>query len=194
MLEQVLRMDETQVAVWQVDWSTMRHTIDLRTLPILTDLIHETLVGNETAASAPPELMQRLLQTSANERRKVLSAYIRQQVSRILRLNPSSEPGIRQRLFDLGLDSLMAIELKNSLSASLGYPLRPTLVFDYPTIETLTNYLMAEVPALQELASTATGPTQAPLTTADNEVDQMIAAVAQLSDDDVARALRRRSH
>ena len=44
----------------------------------------------------------------------------------------------------------MAVELKNSLQASLGQTLRATLVFDYPTIEALVNYLFHDVLELSE--------------------------------------------
>jgi hypothetical protein len=40
-----------------------------------------------------------------------------------------------------GLDSLGAVELKNSLEGALGISLPQTLVFDYPTKDALTRYL-----------------------------------------------------
>jgi acyl carrier protein len=46
---------------------------------------------------------------------------------------------------DLGLDSLMAVELRNSLASSLDMQLSPTLVLDYPTLRTLTGFLLAEM-------------------------------------------------
>jgi myxalamid-type polyketide synthase MxaB len=48
---------------------------------------------------------------------------------------------MRTRLFDLGIDSLMAVELKNRLESGLGQSLHSTLVFDYPTLESLAGYL-----------------------------------------------------
>jgi 3-oxoacyl-(acyl-carrier-protein) synthase/acyl carrier protein len=45
-------------------------------------------------------------------------------------------------LMDSGLDSLGAVELRNSLSASFNLQLPATLVFDYPTIEALTKYII----------------------------------------------------
>lgn len=48
-------------------------------------------------------------------------------------------------LFDMGMDSLMAVELRGRLERSLGVPLPSTLTFNYPTIRALTDYLLKEV-------------------------------------------------
>lgn len=49
----------------------------------------------------------------------------------------------RHRLFDIGIDSLMAVELRNSLHSGLAISLPSTLVFDYPTVEALVDFLAA---------------------------------------------------
>jgi hypothetical protein len=46
---------------------------------------------------------------------------------------------------DLGIDSLMAVELRNRLAAGLECTLHPTLLFDYPTLESLVVYLIEHV-------------------------------------------------
>jgi hypothetical protein len=46
-------------------------------------------------------------------------------------------------LQELGLDSLLAVELRNVLSNGLGLPRRlpATLLFDYPSVSAITDYL-----------------------------------------------------
>jgi acyl carrier protein len=56
-----------------------------------------------------------------------------------------SDIGAEEPLMSAGLDSLGAVELKNSLEGSLGVSLPQTLVFDYPTKDALTRYLTATV-------------------------------------------------
>ena len=44
-------------------------------------------------------------------------------------------------LKEIGLDSLMAVELRNALTRSLGQPLPATLLFDHPTLDALAAHL-----------------------------------------------------
>src|SRR5262249_2087647 len=66
------------------------------------------------------------------------------QIARILGLSSPDDVELRGRLFDLGLDSLMAVELKTRLERTLCCTIRPTLVFDYPTLEALVGYFAQE--------------------------------------------------
>ena len=79
------------------------------------------------------------------EREGILLDKVRMEVAQTLGLSSAKEIDLGQRLFNLGLDSLMAIELRSRLQSSLQRPLPSTLLFDYPTIESLVNYLNREV-------------------------------------------------
>src|SRR5262249_20298248 len=48
-------------------------------------------------------------------------------------------------LFDIGIDSLTGIELVGHLQTSLGCSLPSTLIFKYPTIANLVDFLSNEV-------------------------------------------------
>ena len=73
--------------------------------------------------------------------------YVQRQSVKVLGLDSTQHLDPKQPLSELGLDSLMAVELRSLLSAELGLSrgLPATLVFDYPTIAALTQYLADEV-------------------------------------------------
>jgi len=93
--------------------------------------------------------MAELIGALANERRGILETFVREQIARSLGIVDGNSIGERQRLFDLGFDSLMAVELRNRLETALKKPLRRTLTFDFPRVDALTEYLadLLDLPA-----------------------------------------------
>jgi len=71
----------------------------------------------------------------------VVHSDVQDAVSRILgSAVPASEP-----LMAAGLDSLGAVELRNSLEGSFGMQLPSTLVFDYPTVDSISEFLAGKL-------------------------------------------------
>jgi acyl transferase domain-containing protein/NADPH:quinone reductase-like Zn-dependent oxidoreductase/acyl carrier protein len=106
--------------------------------------------AREVSADAPqPKQRQRfreiLRDAVAAERREMIGEHLRSQTVRLLSLPAQTRIDEDEALHDLGLDSLMAVELRNSLAASLDVQLPPTMVLDYPTLRTLTDFLLAEL-------------------------------------------------
>ncbi|HLH22063.1 MAG TPA: type I polyketide synthase [Chloroflexota bacterium] len=106
----------------------------------------EATRNGSPAASAPDPaeaLRQQLDEALPGERREILLNYVRRQLARVLRLTASQPIDRERRLMDLGLDSLMAVELGNRLRAGLGLDqkLPATLIFDYPTSDAIAGYL-----------------------------------------------------
>jgi acyl carrier protein len=66
---------------------------------------------------------------------------VREQIINALGLRPSMELKLDQGLTDLGMDSLIAVEISNRLKRSLGCSLPLPLAFEYPMLEALTDYL-----------------------------------------------------
>ena len=61
-------------------------------------------------------------------------------LSQLLEIEPS-KVDTQVSFNEYGLDSSAAIVLSGDLQEWLGKDLEPTLLFDYPTIEALANYL-----------------------------------------------------
>jgi acyl carrier protein len=113
-----------------------------------------------------------------------LRAHVLAVLARVLKLPEGERPDPRQGFADQGVDSLMAVELKNRLGADLGVALPATLVFDYPDAERLTRNLLSRLqPALAIGAAPANPAPPAPAGPARG------ASVADLSDAEVEALL-----
>jgi acyl carrier protein len=92
-----------------------------------------------------PQLRTRLGEAVPRERESILTSHLRETLARVAGVGIAGPLDPQQPLAELGLDSLMAIELRNSLAQSLGQPLPTTLLFDYPSLDALTRYLLNAV-------------------------------------------------
>jgi hypothetical protein len=81
----------------------------------------------------------------ADERHLELGRRIQAEVSQIFALASLGEIPWDRPLKDFGLDSLLAIELRNRLAGLLGRSLPATLAFDYPTIARQADFILGEV-------------------------------------------------
>jgi myxalamid-type polyketide synthase MxaB len=73
----------------------------------------------------------------------------------VLSLSLSSLGDPQQGFTELGIDSLTSIELRNSLQSAPKRSLPATLLFDYPTLATLAEYLINIVFSREASAKTA---------------------------------------
>ncbi|NER48710.1 MAG: acyl carrier protein, partial [Symploca sp. SIO1A3] len=78
-------------------------------------------------------------------RRSLLVAHVRRQVALVLGIKNPESIALETGFFNLGLDSLTSVELRNKLQTSLDCSLPSTLAFDYPTVTKLVNYLVQNV-------------------------------------------------
>jgi len=101
--------------------------------------------GRQLPAAAPRALFVQLEEAAPTRRHGLLSKYITAQVLDILQFESSRPLEPSQGFFQIGMDSLMAVELQSRLQAALGVPLSSTVSFDQPTIERLATYLLDDV-------------------------------------------------
>jgi NAD(P)-dependent dehydrogenase (short-subunit alcohol dehydrogenase family)/acyl carrier protein len=81
------------------------------------------------------------------ERLPRMETYVRGAARKVLGLSASRPMPAETALQDMGLDSLMALELRNVLAQAMGRPLSATLLFDYPTVRGLAGFLLGLVEA-----------------------------------------------
>jgi acyl carrier protein len=74
----------------------------------------------------------------------VFERFLITQLAQVLRL-PVSRIDPARPMGQLGLESLMALELRNRLEASLGLKLSATVVWNHPTVQALVRYLASRM-------------------------------------------------
>jgi acyl carrier protein len=131
----------------------------------------------------PAGLRALLAEASPGSREHLVRAAVREQALKVLGLDPGFALDPKRPLQELGLDSLMAVELRNALGAAVGQSLPATLLFDYPTIAALVGYLGSEVLGLHEASPEVA---KEPAARAGTDV---AASIEEMSDEDVDRLL-----
>jgi acyl transferase domain-containing protein len=131
-----------------------------------------------------PALLQQLATAAQHERRALLLAFVLRAANDVLG-RPAAQPlEPHQRLFEAGMTSIMAVAFRDRLQAGVGQPLRSTLVFSYPTVAAIVEYLAVQVLALEPPAAHAEPRAAAPPATD--------AVIAQLSEDEAEALLAER--
>jgi acyl transferase domain-containing protein len=169
------RWKQPFVSVLPIDWSVHARARAGRRLPLFANLVSD--------CSRSPLLSQRIAVAGREERRRLINGVVKEIVGKILkisfaRLDPHRAFG------EMGLTSLMALELRNGLEAALARPLSATLAWNYPTIEALAEHL-----AESELTEPRRVDSLSPEVTEELSFEQD--HVAHLSEEEAVRALRR---
>ena len=136
-----------------------------------------------------------LEQAPPQKRFDALVDLVRRQVGFVLQRDSHKPPGRRERLMDVGLDSLMAVELRDQIEKSLGLSkaLPATLVFDYATCDAVAGYLLTDVLQMA-CAQGAAAEGQTLRIEAEqpgpSAADEALERIKDLSDDEVERLMR----
>ena len=125
---------------------------------LLRALVRPALRRAGGAAASASALKHWLSTLPQGEREGALLTWVREEVAAVLGLaGPAAVPGDRP-LKELGLDSLMAVELRNQLSARAQTTLPATLAFDYPTPKAIAELLFRRAFAELDVARPAAVP------------------------------------
>ncbi|MFJ2249632.1 SDR family NAD(P)-dependent oxidoreductase [Streptomyces sp. NPDC087862] len=94
------------------------------------------------SAATPSGLREQLAALPEAERRAELTRLVQREAAVVLGVSGTDGIGAQQVLKELGIDSLMAVELRRRLSAETGLTLPSTLAFDYPTPTAVAGLLL----------------------------------------------------
>jgi NAD(P)-dependent dehydrogenase (short-subunit alcohol dehydrogenase family)/acyl carrier protein len=181
----LLERDFTQIAVIAIEWDRLfQNDPAASKLAMFSELAEGYESRPEARKETDAEVLQALRALPEGEHRHFLMDFLSQAIARTLKLGPGFVIEPQQKLFELGLDSIMAIEMKNRLERSLGRSFSATLLFLHPTVEGLADHLLKEVigptddgrlrPASEPASEPAVEPADEPLTVGALSEEQMV--------------------
>jgi natural product biosynthesis luciferase-like monooxygenase protein len=130
--------------VISVDWTKLFEAdADLRSAPLVSELSFAHAGGeSEEVLALRRALIETLRQAPDKLRGDLMLEHVQKHAMDVMRLDSRGAVDWRRGLFDIGMDSLMALELKNRLQASLGLTIPSTLAFTYPDVHAISGYLV----------------------------------------------------
>ena len=142
--ERLVREDIGTAVVAAVDWDVYEDAVEDRP-PFLQDLMIADADSESGDSAQTDDILTLLRHAPAAEHEDLLVEFLQGEVQAVLRLPSAPSPSVG--FFDLGMDSLMAVELRNRLNRSFSgaYTAPNTLVFDYPDIAILAGHLAGEL-------------------------------------------------
>ena len=186
ILEELLGADAVQVGAVPLD---ARQWLELHPQaahwPYLEALVRDAETGYGRAGQgASGAFAYSLLAKGAEQRIEAMQAFLREQVAHVLRTEPARVE-LRAPLQNLGLDSLMGLELRNRLEWGLGLTLSATLVWTHPHVAALAAHLLGK---LEQGAAEAPAPVSA------QEADdrRRLETIAAMPEEDKERLLEAR--
>ncbi|WP_037902684.1 type I polyketide synthase, partial [Streptomyces sp. NRRL S-350] len=145
LFDRALLTDRPVLVPARVDTAALRGAATVPALfrSLVRPAVHA--VSASARAAEEPVLRDRLAALGAAERVDALLDSVRSRIAEILGHGSLRAITPDRGLMDLGFDSLMAVELRNSLGRLTGLRLPSTFVFDYPTPVTMAQELDARL-------------------------------------------------
>jgi len=141
LLEATLGHREAQLVPVPLDLSVLRKTFGEAVPPLWRGLVR----APRRAAAGGVAWVRELGSLPTERRLEAALEAVRAEVARVLSLEGPGAVATDRPLKELGLDSMMALELRNALGKRAGKTLPAMLAFDYPTPAAIAGYLIATV-------------------------------------------------
>jgi NAD(P)-dependent dehydrogenase (short-subunit alcohol dehydrogenase family)/acyl carrier protein len=194
-LDLLIPQQIAQIGVLKLDWHLLQEFFpQIAHLPLVRHLVAGSDNAKAAAAtSVESAIVPEILAAEASSRLSLLETYLCEQVGNVLRV-PASRLDIDQPLTTLGLDSLMAIELKNRIELDLKVRIPIVTFLQGPSITQFAGQVLEQIVAT---AATVPATSEAALSVQSRQHDggvalisrekaeQLLTQVDELSDEEV---------
>ncbi len=191
MLEELLRYDLAQVAVMPVNWRQMRDTYpQIAGMPFFAEVIRKHELSTEKSGekkNGPARIDW--LSLDKTERERQLCVYLSKQLARTLGVSPD-ELDTSRPMNQMGIDSLMALEIKNRVEPELGVAVPIIKFLEGVSLDDIAVLLAQEMemPSARNREQIPVSPQDGVLPQRDEAV-KLLASIDELSDEEVESLL-----
>ncbi|MDC0676180.1 type I polyketide synthase [Sorangium atrum] len=179
ILDQLIERGGVQTSVVSGDLVSHIHGLAAgRPVPIFSSLpqvARERRAAGEASAGASLTLQAQIERAPSSERRDLVFRHVHELAARVLGVRPVELVDPLRGFFEMGMDSLSSILLKNQLQAGLGRPLPSTVTLDYPSVNALSRFVCDDVLCLER------GEPAPSAASAVSEDEKLLAEIKQLS-------------
>lgn len=138
LLMEYLQAGDVQALITLLDDDHQLSSAERVALPAIVKHLVEEQQRQASLTTPSQTVLQKITQAPLEKRYEIVKNLIKSEIEPILGSVPSDE----ERFSDLGIDSLMAVELRNKLRFAIGVELPIAVVFDQPTIEQLAGFVL----------------------------------------------------
>ncbi|KAB8332382.1 type I polyketide synthase [Scytonema tolypothrichoides VB-61278] len=162
VLENLLPQDAAQIGVMQVNWSKFLQQFSASSYPNfvseIAQQLQKSLKTQEQQKVKAPQLLDQIKAVSKDQSQSLLITYLQQQIAKALGITTSGL-NIDEPLNQMGLDSLMVIELRNRLKADLAVDIPITKFLDGLSIVSLTKLVSEQLFKVNSTSKAFVAPT-----------------------------------
>ncbi|GMV90393.1 MAG: hypothetical protein AMXMBFR82_01710 [Candidatus Hydrogenedentota bacterium] len=140
----LLGRDVAQVGVVDADWPALQSLFDTgEGTPFLSNV-----AGQARKSAVPSERCKQILESEGEARRKLIEQQLCNSIGEVLHTDPAAVP-VDQNVVNLGLDSIMVMDLIRNLGRDLKIRIHPREVFEQPSLAGLAEYIGTELDIMQ---------------------------------------------
>ncbi|MBF0099980.1 MAG: SDR family NAD(P)-dependent oxidoreductase [Desulfobacterales bacterium] len=134
LLNRILYEKPVQISVMDIDWKSYNVNSSVQ-----SDFLS---LWVQFKPAKPSEFIENIKQLPFEQKSRLILEQIQEHAGKVMGYASHQRVDIDEPLMDQGFDSLMAVEFRNRLSQLIGKTLPVTLLFDYPTLEKIRDFIL----------------------------------------------------
>lgn len=152
LLDCLLHSGLQQVCALDINWETYRDRLEQKGSPYLSAILPEKAEKEDDGEEGMQEkgIMKALEETPPAKRKEALVQYMQRWSARIMGCDDPRQVKTDTPLMEQGVDSLMIVEMRNKFNREVKTTLPMTLLFNYPTLKKVADYILSNVLTFQD--------------------------------------------